>query len=344
MLRYFTFGTDSCLLVNAWEQDASKMTGIAPVDAMGRKYYMVLPRIFLDNRDAVFQVLRTGKPLTLKGHYFNSITGQIKSDIEIIPVKEVRGKARGTVVKVVIYPSQQDNFYSPERLIDAGKTATAFIHGVRNPLNAIKGAVIYLRSRYPKESTLLDFTNIIEEEIQRLDDFISRFLSRSVFETDLSETDVNGIVGKIEVFTSLQARSRDLKYSYSYGELPTVLANSFQLEQAILNVINNAIEALRPGEEFRVSTGFEEKDGNGFVVIEVSDGGPGIKLPDTGDISLPPKKNRGRGFGLLITREILKQNGGHIEITSRKGKGTVVRMYLPARECRTRAWDKSERY
>jgi two-component system nitrogen regulation sensor histidine kinase GlnL len=339
MLRYYTFGTDNRLLVNAWDKDASKMTGIAPVDALGRKYYMVLPRIFLDNRDAVLQVLRSGKPLTLKGHYFNSITGPVKSDVEIIPVKEGNGKARGATVKVITYPAQ-DSFCSPERLIDTGKTATAFLHGVRNPLNAIKGAVIYLRGRYPKESTLLDFTNIIEEEIQRLDDFISRFLSRSVFEMELSEMDVNGLLKKIEVFTSLQARSRELRFSYTYGELPAVLANSFQIEQAVLNVVNNAIEALRPGEEFRVSTSFEEKDGNGFVVIEVSDSGPGIKLPDTADdISVPLKKNKGRGFGLLITREILKQNGGHIEITSTKGKGTVVRMYLPARGCRTGAWD-----
>lgn len=328
---YFSFGIDGRLLINEWGKDAARVTGKAAVDVMGKKYYKVLPRILANDRDAALQVLRTGKTLTLKGHYFNSITGQIKADIRIDPVKGAQGKVKSVSVHVITYRQRfGEKTNNAQRLIDTGKTATAFVHSVRNPLNAIKGAVVYLRSRYSQESTLLEFTNIIEQEISTLDDFISRFLSASASEAELSETDINSMLKKIEILTSLQARARNVGSGYFYGDVPPVTANAFQLEQAVLNVINNALEALRPGEEFKVSTLCERCSENNYVVIEVSDTGPGMALPEADEISVPLNKRKGRGFGLLITREILKQNGGHMEITSRKDGGTTVRIYLPA--------------
>lgn len=331
--RLITFSTDTRLLINCWGPEAAESTGMAAVEAMGKKYYMVIPRIIANGRDAFISVLRTGKRLELKGHYFGVLSGGVRADIAIEPSRGGDGAIDGLNSRIELNPDRgPERLDNAQRLIETGKTATAFVHSVRNPLNAIKGTVVYLKGRYSGDPTLQEFASIIEDEIKRLDDFISRFLSSSSSDMELCEVDINEILKKIELLTTLQARSKDIRFIYSYGKVPPVLANSFQLEQAILNVINNALEALRPGEEFRVSTSLDGSN----VIVEVSDTGPGIAQP--GAEAAPAKKCGGRGFGLLITREIIRQSGGRVEIKSIKGGGTTVRMYLPVLRERCDEW------
>jgi two-component system nitrogen regulation sensor histidine kinase GlnL len=84
----------------------------------------------------------------------------------------------------------------------------------------------------------------MEEEISRLENFISRFLTSSVSDTEVMETDINSLLKKIEIFTSLQIYTRNVQSLYELGSIPPITINSFHLEQAILNVINNAIDAM----------------------------------------------------------------------------------------------------
>lgn len=330
----FGFGTDARLLINSWDESAAGFTGRASVDALGKKYYAVFPRILRDNKDAVISVLKDGSPLAIKGHYFNCLSGRVKADISIAPVRNGGGEVSGARVEISASPPlQHDNLRHTQQLIDVGRIATTFAHSVRNPLNAIKGAVVYLNSRYSGEKTLIEFTNIIEDEISRLDDFISRFLSSYVSETEIKDTDLNAILRKIELFTSLQAHSRGIEPVYEYGDIPPVFINPFQMEQAILNVVNNAIEAIGNGGALTVKTSLDDQLEGRYIVVGVSDTGQGISpsLPEA--MSPPSKKNKGRGFGLFITCEILKQYGGRLEIKSREGgKGTTVRLILPATE------------
>jgi two-component system, NtrC family, nitrogen regulation sensor histidine kinase GlnL len=215
-----------------------------------------------------------------------------------------------------------------KKLIDIGKIASTLAHGVRNPLNALKGAVVYLGGKYAEEATLVEFTKIMEQEISRLEDFISRFLSSSVSETEVNATDINSLLKKIEVFTALQIYTRNINSHYEFGNIPPITMNSFHLEQAILNVINNAIEAMQNGGNLNIKSFTEERSNGVFVVISVSDTGPGI--PDSKRNGFAAEnKNNGRGFGLFITHEILKHYGGHIEIDSKKDIGTTITLFIP---------------
>jgi len=75
--------------------------------------------------------------------------------------------------------------------------ASSLAHGVRNPLNAIKGAVVYLREKYGHEKTLLEFSTIINDEINRLDNFVSNFLSAARGELRFVPTNLNDILETI---------------------------------------------------------------------------------------------------------------------------------------------------
>jgi two-component system nitrogen regulation sensor histidine kinase GlnL len=329
-MKELSFSTDKKLCICSWEREIAEYTGQSSSHIIGNKYYERFPRIFTGDKDALAEAIKKDKAITLKGYSFYCLYGRVKADIKIKPVKSRDRKPDS--VKVVIRPystcTVAKKLHQSQRLIDIGKIASSLAHGVRNPLNAIKGAVVYLREKYDKEEPLIEFTRIMEEEISRLEDFISKFLSSSVSDTEVSETDINSLLKKIEVFTSLQIYTRNIQSLYEFGNIPPIIINAFHLEQAILNVINNAIEAMTDGGRLLIRTFTEERSGRIFVVISISDTGPGISDRRLDDLTSDNREN-GRGFGLFITYEILKHYGGHLEIDSKKNIGTTIKLFIP---------------
>ena len=340
MKRSYKFSTDGKLCIDWFEESLSGLLGFdVTANSLGRKYYEVFPKITIGKKDAVLMAVRGSAPVRLKGKCLKFPSGQFFADVLIRPNQKSR---RGA--KVFIYPKQScelaKQLHNSQPLIDIGKIASILAHGVRNPLNAIKGAVVYLRDRYPSEQPLLEFTNLMEDEISRLDKFITSFLSTSIAEA-AQEVDLNQIVKKIEVFISLQSISKDVKSEFRYGAVPLVFINPFQLEQAVLNVVNNALEAMRGGGTLSVNT-FFEKDCNsperGFAVIAVSDTGPGLLGSFAGNSAggnCPEgyglaARAKGKGFGLFLTREIIRYYGGMLQIESRQDAGTTMRLCIPA--------------
>jgi two-component system nitrogen regulation sensor histidine kinase GlnL len=325
-----TFAVDRRLCVRSWGDDISELTGQKKSAVLGKKYYRSFPRIMSGDRDCLLTVIEEKKKrVSLKGYRFYCPLDRLHADITIEPLKNKRG-VMGALVTLsnISVCSRAENLLSERRFIDIGKTASSLAHGVRNPLNAIKGAVVYLTEKYQQDPALIEFAGIMKEEIARLDNFVSRFLSTSLFDPCHSLVDVNAIVKKIEVFTSFQSHAHKIETLYEYGKLPKVMANAFQLEQAILNIVNNAMEAMGSGGQLKVSTQMENHSRPESILLEVSDSGAGI-LEASPDAPLVAKRTRGRGFGLFITREILQSYGGSMEMNSKKGGGTVARLYLP---------------
>jgi len=324
----YQFNTDDNLRIISWGEKIAGLTGKASSDVLGKKYSEVFPRILKKDEDALSAVLKRKRRITLYGHIFGCLFGQMKADVSIKPVIK-NGKIKALEVAVVPDSTcpMAERLRELQRFVDIGKIASTLAHGVRNPLNAIKGAVVYLRDKYPKEPPLVEFTRIIEYEIHRLDTFISRFLSTSVLEAELNETDINALMERIKVVTSFQAQSSHINVIYELGNVSPIKANAFQIEQAVLNVMNNALRAMSSGGQLKVRTFVEGREGVNFAVIEVSDTGPGIADSPVGVVT--PKNSDGKGFGLFITHEILKYHGGHLEVNSKKGEGTTMRLHLP---------------
>ncbi len=108
-----------------------------------------------------------------------------------------------------------------------------------------------------------------------------------------------------------------------------IMINAFHLEQIILNVINNALDAMKRGGRLKVRTFNETKSVDQYAVIEISDTGPGMADRKINGL-VPRSGDAGRGFGLVITYEILKYYRGDVKIDSNKDTGTTVRLYIPS--------------
>lgn len=215
-----------------------------------------------------------------------------------------------------------------------GISVTTLAHSFRNPLNAIRGAVTFIKEEYSTDSNLLDFAGIIEDEIKRLEMLISRLLSAS-FTVVRRYTSINDLIKGVETATCLQANSMGIRASFEYGDIPMVKIDAFQMEQAIRNIINNAIEAMPQGGRLTIRTGTELDN----LFIEVTDTGMGIhrRLFPYGGF----EGNKGRGFGLYIARQILDIHDGRLMIMTEEGQGTTVKMLIPLKE--RREWKRKRR-
>ncbi|MCX6911070.1 MAG: ATP-binding protein [Verrucomicrobia bacterium] len=116
--------------------------------------------------------------------------------------------------------------------------------------------------------------------------------------------------------------------------LPRVWLDHDQMKQVFINLIKNALQAMKPGGTLTVATERAED----CVTVSVSDTGAGIPPHLIGRIFEPYEstKKGGSGLGLMIVRRIVQQHGGAIDVDSVVGKGTVFRLRLPTREKRAR--------
>jgi two-component system, NtrC family, nitrogen regulation sensor histidine kinase GlnL len=327
-ILFYSFNVDRRLRISSWDENSSRIYKKSAPEVQGLAYYKVIPRIKKGSKDAVLEALKTGKPLTLSEYQSICFYGRPKVHIRINPRRDNKGRINGANI-LIRQPSgcvAFDKLRESKRFIDIGKIAATLAHGVRSPLNAIKGAVVYLREGHVNKKQMAEFTNIIEEEISHLDNFIAKFLSTSIHDEGFLETDINLILKKIEVLVSLQTQSLNIESIFKYGKIFPVNINSFQIEHAILNVIDNAIEAMPSGGKLFVDTKSGVEADKEYTVVEVRDTGGGF-VEGNKDLTLSGKK--GKGLGLFISREILKSCGGHLEIKSKKRKGTTVKLCIP---------------
>ena len=333
-MKELTFTVDRNLRIRSWNDDLKMLTGADASDAVGKKYTDLFPPFLTKDKEAVGEVLKRRRSVNLKQCHFRCLSHYREADIKIAPVRNSNGT--GHHAQIALVPSEPcsvgQQLIDAQKFIAIGKIASMLAHGVRNPLNAIKGAVVYLRERYSHETPMLEFMEILEAEISRLENFISRFLSTTTFDSDVALVDVNELIQKIKVFISLQTYTRDIRCEYVLDDIPPIEISAFHLEQALLNVINNSIEAMTSGGTITIRTALSSCSPASCVAIEISDTGAGLDLSLRSAVPDQQIRGQGRGFGLFIADEIIKYYKGHLKIHAEKGKGTTVTFLLPVKK------------
>jgi signal transduction histidine kinase len=227
----------------------------------------------------------------------------------------------------------QAQLVQSEKLASIGEMSAAVAHGLRNPLASLRAAAQLVR-RHPEAPSSAEHLNAIVEEVDRLDRRISHLLSfsRPAPYHPLKESVPRLVEGLLPAFSKpLRDRGVDLQLELAPG-LPDVRVDPMQLEQALVEIVSNALDAMPQGGRLRIGASM---NGDGArpaeVSIEIADTGPGIPeqvLPSVCEPFFTTRQD-GTGLGLAIAKRYVEQNGGRLEIVSRPG-GTTVRVRLPA--------------
>ena len=220
------------------------------------------------------------------------------------------------------------------RLVSLGEITASMAHEFNNPLGIILGFVEDLLLSTDPADTSFRPLQIVDEEAKRcqriIQDLMDYTRPRAVTLTSTSlRTIIDKTLGLVETRLYKQKITRETTLE---PDLPSVYADYQQLEQVFINLYLNAIDAMPQGGKLTVSAGLCRDQGELAVVVGVSDTGFGIEPELLSKIFQPfytAKKTRGMGLGLPITQRIVRNHGGHIEVTSTPGQGSTFRVYLP---------------
>jgi len=218
-----------------------------------------------------------------------------------------------------------------EKLVSIGRLSAGVAHEINNPLTTILTSSMLLQEDLEEEADMYKELDIISNEALRCRKIVKSLLdfarqSKSVIKLG----DLNVVIKESMVLTRKQAKFKDIILGYSLSEnLPKLKMDRDKIQQTIINLTLNAIEATPSGGEIRLSSKY--RNDKKVVEIEVSDTGEGIEPENMNKIFDPffTTKKSGTGLGLSITHGIIEQHGGTIHVESTRGQGTTFRITLP---------------
>ncbi|MFC1535250.1 PAS domain-containing sensor histidine kinase [Thermodesulfobacteriota bacterium] len=227
-----------------------------------------------------------------------------------------------------------ERLHQAERLTSFGQLAAGVAHEIRNPLNAISMATQRIQrefghSQMEKKSEFLQLTNVIRDEILRLNGIIEDFLSLSRSKFDLRSQPIVELLERIIHLVQEETASRNISIESRCGNSrPMVFMDADKMKQALLNLINNALESI--SGQGGITLSVDAKDEK-HVSIKISDTGAGISPADITRIFDPhyTTKEMGLGLGLPIAYEIIRAHNGDLRVQSEIGKGTTFEVLLP---------------
>jgi PAS domain S-box-containing protein len=219
-----------------------------------------------------------------------------------------------------------------ERLAAIGTLAAGLAHEIRNPLNGAQLHVSFLEraiKRQAKEADMLEATRVVGDEIKRLANLVTEFLDFARPKPpELKPTSLIKLMEHACGLIDASARTAGVQLTCDPpGADVEFPADTAKLTQVLLNLLNNAVEAV--GSAGGGNVLLRGRRGPRQVLLDVEDDGPGLPSPDAPIFdAFYSTKEGGTGLGLAITHRIVTDHGGTVDVSSRPGK-TSFHIALP---------------
>ncbi len=217
----------------------------------------------------------------------------------------------------------QQDLIQMEKLMMTGNIARSIAHEVRNPLTNINLALEQVVAELPDNEMLDIYFDIIKRNTQRINQLITEMLnSAKPFKLNLEMKNLNHILDHTVKLAADRIKLMDVKLEKNYDpQLQEILLDSEKISVALLNIITNAIEAVKSGEG-RIVLETWQKDDKQFV--RISDNGPGIDKENLSKLfdAFHTGKRGGMGLGLTSAQNIVNSHKAKIAVESVLGKGT----------------------
>jgi two-component system NtrC family sensor kinase len=263
------------------------------------------------------------------------------------PLRNTRGLPTDILVvkrDVTLEKEFQAQYYHAEKMATIGLLAAGVAHEINNPLTSIQGFADGLQRRMARLAQLIeddtlkaDFTeylDIIRRECRRCSGIVQSLLTFSPRKTtELSRIKLNPLIGNVLriLHHKLKQHPDDLIRLDLDAHLPTIRGNTAELEQVILNLVLNALDAVDQAGAIHIRTRLQV---DGQVMLAVADDGCGIPSEDLPKLFEPffttKPVGKGIGIGLSTCYHIIQAHGGEISVDSVYGKGSVFTVLLPA--------------
>ena len=227
--------------------------------------------------------------------------------------------------------NMQKTLMEQDKLASIGRLSAGVAHEINNPLTTILTSTMLLQEDLAPDDPAHEELQTIANETLRCRKIVTSLLDFARQNKPLKNLfNVNDIVTETILLTHKQAAFKDITVtSHLAPQLPDQMVDKGQLEQALINLILNAVESTPEGGTISIKTAYQPSFK--AVQIDVADTGAGISPADMDKIFEPffTTKESGTGLGLAITHGIIQQHGGTLEVESHPGQGTRFSIFLP---------------
>jgi PAS domain S-box-containing protein len=310
--------------VNAW--------GYRKEDLIGRPYLLLLSRRHRGRR------LKSTLDIGAKQVYEVEVVtrlGEVRAVmVSVSPLQGADGEILGVLGiarDMTETKKLERQIRNAEKLASIGQLAAGVAHEINNPLGGILNCLYNLRKGTLSPARQEEYWTSMEHGVRRVQKIVRQLLDFSQqHEPAFSPADINQIVGQVlGLTTHLFASNRIHLEIFPPNDLPSVMVDRHMIEQVLMNLILNAVQAMKNGGVLTIRTSVAE----GICRVEVSDTGSGIPasvLPRIFDPFFTTKgEGEGTGLGLSVNLGIVERHGGKILVESEVGKGTTFTLCLP---------------
>lgn len=332
--------------ITSMSSDAEVIIGLSAQKFIGRHISEMIPRTkenapFHETIESTLKDRRTfvGKEMIIT----TEDRDQIPISISTSFLKDRDNTLIGLIISfddVAHLRKVQEQMRTVDRLTTLGGLAAGIAHQVRNPLCSIRGLAQLLKeSGDSNQEMLQDYSNVILSDVDRIDKVVERLLK--FIQPTTSDWRFCGVTQVVEdtiMLAKHDIRNKEIDIQCEIvGQIPDVLCQEENLMQALLNLMLNAIQAIKERGVLKVLVKHvvdpSVQDDLGELLIQVIDNGPGISPENLGRIFNPSftTKDDGAGFGLVITRQTVEAHGGRISVESEPGIATTFSIWLPVR-------------
>jgi len=283
--------------------------------------------------------------------------GEIPIELRLFPVRGSEGKLHGAVgafQDLTSVRATQDQLRHRERLATIGELAAGIAHEIGNPLTGIRGCAQILRDRFSEDESATKLVSVILEEVDRLSRLshqVRQFVRPNA--PHMRKAAVAEILDRVVELSAARAAEKGVRFERRDGAIPDVYLDTDQIQQVLLNLAANAIDAFpetggrvvletrtvrlplapaaRRGRRSSDRIGDASAREREFVRIAVSDDGRGMSEDELARAFHPffTTKRDGLGLGLSISQTIIGEHAGFLSVASQSGKGTTFFVDLP---------------
>ena len=234
----------------------------------------------------------------------------------------------------------EEQLRQSEKLSAIGLLAAEVAHEIRNPLTVMKMLFHSLDLKFAPDDPRARDVEVMSQKMDLLNKIVEQVLdfARST-EPKLAPVNLNSLIQDLGLLTRHKLKNQNIELIQQLDpNLPLLMADATQLEQAFLNITLNAVQAMPAGGKLSVSTSVlspGDKDGiASHAVIEFNDTGEGLTEEQRQKAFrslLSTTKSTGTGLGLAIVSRVVETHRGEVQIKSKPGRGTTVSILLPIR-------------
>ena len=311
------------------EEVFQKGESIITSDAMGDARFMDRKSVLASHIRSAMCVPLTGKEGSLGVIYVDTLLSRGAFGEEDLELLTIIGHQAGMAIE---NSRLYEENLRKERLAGIGMAVAGMAHYIKNIIQGLKSGetVIDLALNRKKFQLLSQGWTAVKRSINRVEELVLNMLSYSREKRiEKREVSLNSLLEEVVELFKERAREKKVRLKFLPDpQVKSIYADPLGIHRAVTNMVTNALEAVGERGEIIVSS----QRVPGGVEVRIKDDGKGISpdiLPRIFQPFYTEKEGRGTGLGLAVTRKIIQEHEGKIEVDSQPGKGTEFRIFLP---------------